>query len=163
MTHPLVVEAMKKAPIAWVATEGEPARALWCLAVDDSLYVVTGPDEQQAPGLADVTEARVTLRGDHGGRIVTWAAAVTRVRPGTEPWDEVAPQLAGKRLNASGDAASVVARWAETCTITKLTPAGDPIEAGSSLPDGSLAEPSRESPARRPTRRPFRLHRVRRR
>jgi hypothetical protein len=162
MTHPLVVETMKKAPIAWVAVDSEPPRALWCLTVDDALYVVTGPGEQDAPGLAAATNAQVTLRGDHGGRIVTWPAMVTRVHPGTAQWEEIAPQLAGKRLNASGNAEAVEARWAAECTVAKLTPAGDPIEEGASLPAGSLAEPPRESPARRPTRRPFRLHRVRR-
>jgi hypothetical protein len=163
MTHPLIEEAMKKAPIAWVAVDGARARALWCLAAEGALYVVSGPGEQDAPGLATATRAAVTLRGEHGGRIVTWPATVTRVAPGTGQWDEIAPQLAGKRLNATGDATSVVARWAKECSVTKLSPAGDPVEAGASLPDGSLAEPPRETPARRPTRRPFRLHRVRRR
>jgi hypothetical protein len=105
----------------------------------------------------------VTLRGDHGGRIVTWPAAVTRVLPDTEEWSTVAPQLAGKRLNAPGPAEALVARWAAECAICRLAPAGAPLEAGPSLPDDSLAEPPRETPAVRPTRRPFRLHRVRRR
>jgi hypothetical protein len=163
MTHPLIDEAMKKAPIAWISVDEGPALALWCLPAEGALYVVSGPGEQAAPGLATASQARVTLRGDHGGRIVTWPAAVTRVQPGTAQWDDVAPPLAGKRLNAPGDAESVVARWVAECTISKLSPAGDPIEAGSTLPDRSFAEPPRDTPVRRRTRRPFRLHRVRRR
>ena len=60
-----------------------PAYALWCLPLDGALLVVTGPGEQSAPGLADATGAQVSLRGDHGGRIVTWPARVTRLLPDT--------------------------------------------------------------------------------
>lgn len=162
MTHPLVDEAMKKAPIAWVSADGGPTHLVWCLAADGALWVVTGPGEQEAPGLAGATAAAVTLRGDHGGRIVTWPATVTRVTPDSEQWEQVVPQLASKRLNASGDAGALAARWAAECAVVRLAPAGEPLEAGPSLPDSSLAEPPRESPVRRRTRQPFRLHRVRR-
>jgi hypothetical protein len=159
---PIVAEAMKKAAVAWVAAPGQPATALWCLPLDGGLYVVSGPGEQQAPGLADADTAVVTLRGDHGGRIVTWPAAVTRVAPETDEWQAVAPQLAGKRLNAPGTADALAARWAAECVVQRLTPAGEPIEAGAALPDTGHAEAPRESTAIRPARRPFRLHRVRR-
>ncbi|MFC0507849.1 hypothetical protein [Micromonospora costi] len=160
---PLVDEVIKKAAVAWVSVAGGPARALWCATLDGTLLVVTGPGEQAAPGLADAAEAHVTMRGDHGGRVVTWPAAVSRVRPGSEEWDTVAPLLAGKRLNAHGPAADLMRRWAdEGCAVNRLTPAGEPV-SGDALPSGSLAEPPRDTPAARPTRRPFRLHRVRRR
>ena len=162
MTHPLIDQAMKKAAIAWISVDGGPARALWCLPVDGALWVISGPGEQAAPGLAAADRALVTLRGDHGGRIVTWPATVERIAPDSGQWTEVVPQLAGKRLNASGDATAVVARWAAEATVSRLTPAGDPVEAGPTMPAGSLAEPPRETPARRQTRAPFRLHRVRR-
>lgn len=162
MAHPLVEEAMKKAAIAWISVDGQPARGLWCLPVDGALWVISGPGEQEAPGLATASRALVTLRGDHWGRIVTWPAAVERVDPAGDLWAEVAPQLAAKRLNASGDAAAQLARWAAECAVTRLVPDGDPVEAGPTLPDGSLAEPPRDTPARRKTRPPFRLHRVRR-
>jgi hypothetical protein len=158
----VVAEAMKKAAVAWVTVGEAPPRLLWCLPVDGALYVVSGPGEQEAPGLAGAQIARVTLRGDHGGRIVTWPAAVTRVDPGSEEWAAVGPQLAAKRLNAPGPAPELMARWAVECAVNRLTPAGEPDEAGASLPDGSLAEPPREAPARRRTASPFRLHRVRR-
>ncbi|MGK5738176.1 hypothetical protein [Micromonospora sp. URMC 103] len=160
---PLVDEVIKKAAVAWVSVAGEPARALWCATLEGALVVVTGPGEQAAPGLADAAEAQVTMRGDHGGRIVTWPAEVSRVRPGTEEWDIVAPLLASKRLNAPGPATELVRRWEDDgCAVSRLTPAGEPV-TGDALPDGSLAEAPRDTPAARPTRRPFRLHRVRRR
>ncbi len=160
---PLVDEATKKAAVAWVGVPGGPAYALWCVPLEGALFVVSGPGEQSAPGLADATRAEVTMRGDHGGRIVTWPADVTRVRPGTDHWETVAPLVAAKRLNAPGPAADLVARWAaEGCALNRLAPAGEP-SAGAALPTGSLAEPPREATVVRATRKPFRLHRVRRR
>lgn len=159
---PLVDEAIKKAAVAWVSVAGGPARALWCVPLDGALYVVSGPGEQSAPGLADTPTAEVTLRGEHGGRIVTWPATVSRLLPTDEEWGTVAPLVATKRLNASGGAADLVARWATDCALTRLAPAVGAV-AGADLPTGSLAAPTRETPATRPARRPFRLHRVRRR
>ncbi|MET8525503.1 hypothetical protein [Micromonospora sp. NPDC005172] len=160
---PLVDEAMKKAAVAWVSVSGGPALALWCAPLEGALLVVSGPGEQAAPGLADATEAQVSLRGDHGGRIVTWPARVTRLAPGTEAWDTAAPLVAGKRLNAPGPSADLVARWAaEGCALNRLAPAGAAL-TGSDLPSDAQAETPRETPAVRVTRKPFRLHRVRRR
>lgn len=46
--------------------------------------------------------------------------------------------------------------------MTRLVPAGEPL-TGAGLPSDAQAEQPRESPAVRATRKPFRLHRVRRR
>ena len=74
----------------------------------------------------------------------------------------VTAQLAGKRLNASGTVEETAARWAAECVVSRLAPAGDPVEAASTLPDASGAAPPPPTPATRRTRNPFRLHRVRR-
>jgi hypothetical protein len=162
--HPVVDEAIKKATLAWVAVADGPDLALWCMPLDGALHVVSGPGEQTAPGLADADHATVILRGDHGGRIVTFEARVERLTPGGEEWDTITPQLAGKRLNASGTADALIARWVETgCAVVRLIPTDEPERAGADLPDVSLAEPPRDSPARVPVRRPFKLHRVRKR
>lgn len=164
MTSAVVDEAIKKAAIAWVAAGDGPSRGLWCMPLDQTLLVVSGPGEQSAPELGGAERATVRLRGDTGGLIVVWEAVVTRVVPGTEEWATVAPQLAGKRLNAPGSAEEVVARWAGTgCTIVRLTPAEDAAVSRPDLPDTDAAEPPRDTPARVAVRRPFRLHRVRRR
>lgn len=158
---PLVEETMKKAAVAWVSVGDQPPLALWCLPLTGALYVVSGPGEQAAPGLAEAHTATVSLRGDHGGRVVTWPAEVGRIEPGSEEWDTVAPQLANKRLNAPTTAEALAARWATECVVSRLTPAGDPVEAGPTLPDASGAAVPRPTPAARPTAPPFRLHRVR--
>ncbi|MEV6487752.1 hypothetical protein AB0M20_03795 [Actinoplanes sp. NPDC051633] len=160
----LVEEAIKKAAIAWISVADGAAVGLWCMPLDGSLIIVSGPGEQAAPGLAEASRASVRLRGDNGGLIVILEASVERLRPGSEDWDTVAPQLANKRLNGRGTADEQVARWAETgCAVVRLTPVEEPPVASPDLPSDSGAEPPRETPARNKTRRPFRLHRVRRR
>lgn len=156
----LVEEAMKKASVAWLTVE-DARYPVWCLWVDDSLYVVSGPGEQPAPGLAGASVAQVTARGDHGGRIVTWPATVSQVKAGDEEWERITPQLAGKRLNSPGGASATVERWTADCVVSRLVPAGDPAEAGESLPDASGAAPVVATPATRSTKLPFRLHKVR--
>ena len=152
---------MKKAAIAWLTVAERPSYPVWCLWVDGALYLVSGADEQPTPGLDGAATALVSARGDHGGRIVTWTADVSRVEPDSELWTNVVPQLAGKRLNSTG-AEDLAARWAESSVVWRLSPVvGDPAEAGGTLPDGSLAAPARPTPATTPAHRPFRLHRVR--
>jgi hypothetical protein len=105
----------------------------------------------------------VGARGDHGGRIVTWPVTPTRVEPGTETWATVAPQLAGKRLNASGTSEALIATWAEHSAIYRLAP-GETASVDANV-EGATAERAvpRESPATRRTAKPFRLHRVKKR
>ena len=153
-----------KAAIAWVSVDGGSARGLWCVPLEGTLIMVSGPGEQEAPGLGEASRASVRLRGDTGGLIVVWEAVVSRLQPGTEEWDTVAPQIAAKRLNASGTADELIARWITSgCAVVRLTPAEETPTTSPDLPDTSGAETPRETPARVEVKRPFRLHRVRRR
>ncbi|SDT76125.1 hypothetical protein [Actinoplanes derwentensis] len=162
MSSGVLEEAIKKAAIAWISVADGPAYALWCMPVETSLAVVSGPGEQFAPGLADAQQVTVRLRGDHGGLIVLAEATVTRLVPGSDEWDQIAPQLAGKRLNSSGSVEEVVNRWAtDGCALVRLTPAAETAVGTSDVPAESHAAPPRETPARVETRRPFRLHHVR--
>jgi hypothetical protein len=159
---PIVAEATKKAAVAWLTVpDVDRAYPVWCLWLDGSIYVVTGPGEQPAPGLDTATSVDVSMRGDHGGRILTFPAAVDRVRSDSEDWATVLPQLVGKRLNTPGPAEETGVRWAAECLICRLTPIDGPIEAGATLPDVSGAAPPPPTPAANRTARPFRLHRVR--
>jgi hypothetical protein len=164
VTSGVLEEAIKKAAIAWISVADGPAYALWCMPVETSLAVISGPGEQFAPGLADARRATVRLRGDHGGLILRTEATVTRLLPGSDEWAEIAPQVAAKRLNASGTAEEVVARWAaDGCALVRLAPATETVVGSADVPAESHAGPPRETPARVETRRPFRLHRVRKR
>ena len=140
---------MKKAAIAWLTVPGRPSYPVWCLWVDGALYLVSGADEQPTPGLDSADTALVSARGDHGGRIVTWPATVSRVEPGSEEWARVVPQLASKRLNAAVAGAALADQWARTGRVSRLTPAGEPIEAGPTLPHAPAAAPVRSHSARR--------------
>ena len=163
VTAPLVEEAVKKAAVAWVSVGDGPSLALWCLPLDGSLLVVSGPGEQSAPGLAEAATATVRLRSDTGGLIVVFEATVERLDPAGADWATVAPQLATKRLNASGTADELVARWVESgCAIVRLTSSEGSAVSAPDLGDASGAAPPRDTPARVAVRRPFRLHRVRR-
>jgi hypothetical protein len=130
----LVEEAMRKATVAWLEVAGRgaslsrgrmetghPPYPVWCLWIEDALYVVSGPGEQAAPGLPAAAVVRVSARGDHGGRIVTWRARVSRVRPDSERWAAVAPALAAKRLNGP-PVAELIDRWSRSASIMRLAP-----------------------------------------
>jgi hypothetical protein len=140
-TDVLVVEAMKKSSLAWISAAGNPATAVWLTWIDGAACLVHGGGEQVVPGLPDVDECLVTVRGDSGGRIVTWKATVRNVEPGTPEWDELVPQLVAKRLNLD-DASDAPERWASTATVSRLVPDGAPPEAGATLPaDGQREQP----------------------
>lgn len=156
---PFVTEALRKAAIIWVQVPPGRAVAAWTVWHDGAAYVVSGEGEQPAPGLAEATACRVSVRSaENGARILTWDAAVSRVEPGSELWAQVAPLLLAKRLNLP-DPVGAEQRWAESATISRLAPTGP---ADTDLPDGSLAEPPAPSSARTPTTVPFTLHRTRR-
>jgi hypothetical protein len=162
MSDGLVEEASKKAAVAWLGFGDGPAYAVWVLPVEGRLYLVTGPGEQTVPGLAEAlvggTDATVRLRGDHGGQVIAYVAGLAQVLPGGEEWATVVPQLAGKRLNSSGPAEDLVSRWAAECLVVSLTPVpGETLAAA----DTSGATGPRPTPAANATRKPFRLHRVR--
>jgi hypothetical protein len=158
--HALVAEVMKKVAIVWLGTLATP---VWCLGIDDSLYVVAGGDEQPAPGLTPRSTIEVSARGDHNGKIVTWLAAVTRVMPGGADWAEVTPQLAAKRLNASGTSEALIERWAAECELYRLLPLGDDATVGGRADETSGAAEPRPTPASRRTATPYHLHKVKRR
>ncbi|MEN3361842.1 MAG: hypothetical protein V7637_5824 [Mycobacteriales bacterium] len=157
---PLIAEATKKSDLVWVSVPGQPRPfGVWHVWRDDAAYVVTGGGEQPAPGLAGATGCDVTVRSaDKGARIVTWRASISRLTPGTELWQDVVPAMLTARLNLT-DAAGAEQRWARSCAVLRLTPTGDLVESGDTLPAGSLAGPPPPSPARTTTRVPFTLGR----
>lgn len=159
---PLVTEATKKSGLAWISVAGQPrAFAVWHIWRDDGAYLVTGSGEQPAPGLAEAPTCDVTVRStDKGGRIVTWRAAVSRVEPGSDLWQEVVPALLAGRLNLA-DAANAEQRWSRSCVVLRLAPTGELPEVGSTLPTASHAAPPQPSPARTPTRVPYTVGRRR--
>jgi 8-oxo-dGTP diphosphatase len=103
-SYALVAEATKRTGVVWLTVPGAgrayPAWHLW-RDPPGAAYLVTGPGEQPLPGLAGAARAAVTVPSkDSGGALVTWAASVGRVEPGSPEWDEVIGPLRAARLNA---------------------------------------------------------------
>jgi hypothetical protein len=134
----LVEEATKKSGLIWVKGPGGPVRALWHVWHEGAACLIgDGPGEQPLPGLADGAAAEVTVRSkDKGGRLVTWAAKVVELSPGSEQWDATVAELKGKRLNAP-DGEAMPQRWAQECRVVRLEPTG----TTASLPDDNQAAP----------------------
>jgi hypothetical protein len=138
----LVAEATRRAGVIWLTVPGRRAYPVWHIwrAVaapgqepppPGAAYLVTGPGEQPAPGLAESAAgpARVLVTvpsKESGGALVTWTADVRRVNPATAEWDVVTGSLAAGRLNATvppGDAPPA-ARWAREGAVFCLSPVG---------------------------------------
>ncbi len=152
---PLIDEAMKKSDLVWLAADGSPATAAWHIWQDGAAYVVTGPGEQPLPGIAEAPTCAVITRSAHTwGRIVTWEAAVSRVRPGSEEWDSVVPVLVSKRLSLP-DGTAATERWAAVGAVLRLTPTGRLLEAGESLSSDSGTTSPRPTPATTSVRIPY--------
>jgi hypothetical protein len=142
----LIAEATKRAGLIWITVPGpggpgpggagqERARPVWHVW-RDAAYVLTGPGEQDVPGLGEASQVTVTVASkDTGGLLVRWTARVSRVDPGSAEWPVIIGALLAGRLNepASPGAASPAQRWARTGTVYRLSPAA-PFDPGFGAP-----------------------------
>ena len=124
----LIAEATKRAGLIWItvpdaAVPGRP-RPAWHVW-RDAAYVLTGPGEQDVPGLGDAPRVIVSVASkDTGGLLVRWAARVSRVEPGSAEWSGIIGALLAGRLNEpeAPGAPSPAERWAQTGYVYRLTP-----------------------------------------
>ena len=142
----LIAEATKRAGLIWItvpghggpggarAGAGEAApgrpRAAWHVW-RDAAYVLTGPGEQDVPGLGDAGQVTVTVPSkDTGGLLMRWTARVSRVEPDSAEWPEIIGALLAARLNepASPGDLPAVQRWAQTGAVFRLSAAA-PFDA----------------------------------
>lgn len=158
---PLVAELTRKAATVWVAAGGGPALAAWQVWHEGASYVLCGGGEQELPDLARTAvtggEALVTVRAG-GDRAVSFTSSVERIQPDSSGWAALEPMLVKARLNAP-DGTAAPLRWAAAATLCRLRPTGAMPEAPGRLPDGSLAQPPRPTPATTPVRKPWVLRR----
>ena len=132
----LIAEATKRAGLIWITVPGVAApggtggaapnrpRPVWHVW-RDAAYVLTGPGEQEVPGLGDAPLVTVSVASkDTGGLLVRWAARVSRVEPGSAEWSGIIGALLAGRLNEpeSPGAPSPAQRWAQTGYVYCLTP-----------------------------------------
>jgi ADP-ribose pyrophosphatase YjhB (NUDIX family) len=135
----LIAEATRRTGVIWLTVlpsrTAFPVWHIWRTAGDagpgtadpppGAAYLVTGPGEQPAPGLAAAGRVRVTVPSKQsGGALVTWTAAVHRVDPGSAEWDAVIGALVAGRLNAvlGPGEVSLADRWARSGTVFCLAP-----------------------------------------
>jgi ADP-ribose pyrophosphatase YjhB (NUDIX family) len=134
----LIAEATRRAGVVWLTVPGRdrpfPVWHIWRPvsepgALDPpppgAAYLVTGPGEQPAPGLAEAGRVTVTVPSKQaGGALVTWTAGVRRVNPGSAEWAAVIGPLVAGRLNAvlGPGEVSPAQRWARTGAVICLTP-----------------------------------------
>jgi hypothetical protein len=139
----LIAEATKRAGLIWItvpgpggagpggagpggAGHGRP-RAVWHIW-RDAAYVLTGPGEQDVPGLGDAGQVTVAVPSkDTGGLLLRWTACVTRVEPGSAEWSGIIGALLAGRLNEPAiPGESPAERWARTGQVYRLTPGENP-------------------------------------
>ncbi len=86
--------------------------------------MLTGPGEQDVPGLGDAVHVTVAVPSkDTGGLLLRWTARVTRVEPGSAEWSEIiGPLLAGRLNEPASPGESPTERWARTGQVYRLTP-----------------------------------------
>jgi hypothetical protein len=164
-TRALVAELAKKTGVCWLRYgSSAQSHAAWHLWYDEALFLVSGGNEQPLPGLEDTDRVEVTMRSkENGGRLLTWVAARSDVRPEDEAWGPVTAALAADRLNLD-DLDAAVRDWAERSVVSRLEPTGETLETPDALSDDAHAAAPRPTPATTRGRLPAVLHRrVRRR
>ena len=141
LTAALTAELGKKTAVCWLRYDGRD-HAAWHVWLDDALYVVSGGDEQPLPGIEDLTSLEVVMRSkENGGRLLTWVAEVSVVRPDDERWEPVTAALVAGRLNLD-DLATAAAGWAERSVVSRIVPTGRLVESPDALgDDANLAAP----------------------
>src|SRR5579875_3648609 len=156
----VVDEALKRSGVVWVraAGSGHPARPLWHVWSDGTVYLLTGGIEQPAPeGLAAGGQAELVVRSkDKGSRLVSVVADVSVVEPSSPAWEPVVSALQAKRLN-SPDGDRAPKRWAASGVVFALRPTDRFPETPDQPATGSLATPPPPTPATTPVPRPWHL------
>lgn len=121
----LIAEATKRAGLIWITVPGSRARPAWHVW-RDAAYVLTGPGEQDVPGLARAGQVTVEVPSkDTGASLIGWTARVSRVESGSAEWSAIIGALLAGRLNEP--AAAPAERWAAQGNVYCLTPAGAPV------------------------------------
>ena len=116
----LIAEATKRAGLIWITVPGGRARPAWHVW-RDAAYVLTGPGEQDVPGLATASQVTVEVPSkDTGGGLLGWTARVSRVTADSAEWSAIIGALLAGRLNEP--AAAPAQRWAQHGHVYRLTP-----------------------------------------
>jgi hypothetical protein len=127
-------EALKKGTVVWVEVpgrDGTGGRAVpaWYGTLDGRVYILTGGQEQQIPGLAEADRVLLSARSKEMQSLVAKVEASARVVPPSDPlFARLVPILLPRRLNLR-DGEAAADRWRKESTLVELTPSGVPADA----------------------------------
>lgn len=124
-------QALKKGTILWVTVPSRPngrrpvkpvTRPVWFVQDGPKVYVLSGPSEQELPGIAEVPTVTISARSKDLRSLVTEVDAdVEIVPPDDERYEKFVKTALTTRLNLpDGDAAAD--RWRERCVLVELSP-----------------------------------------
>lgn len=125
-TGTVIAAVMKKSPIVWLTVGPTTPLLVWCTwhttEEGSGIYLVSGGEEQQIPGLATAESCHVAARSaDNHALVVEFETRVSHLSPGTPDYDEITSLLVTKRLNLR-DPSAAAERWAATSLLTRLAP-----------------------------------------
>jgi hypothetical protein len=124
--------ALAKSTIAWIVVPQDDGtdstKAVWYGYEEGRVYVLTGPGEQDIPGLAGPSKhVRLIARSKDIQSKVGEVTCVTQVLGKDAAWEKIARDvMLGRRLNLP-DGEAAVDRWKKECEIVVLTPFLDPL------------------------------------
>ncbi len=119
--------ALKKGSICWVAipqADGtEVTRPAWYVQQGQKLFMITGPNEQELPGIDQAPQVTLTVKSKDVKATIGEMPADVRVVDDAEEFEKIANLGMGNRLNLK-DGEGALERWKATCTMVELTPHG---------------------------------------
>ncbi|GAC1417920.1 MAG: hypothetical protein NVSMB57_12720 [Actinomycetota bacterium] len=123
--------ALSKSTLCWIRvpqSAGEPKDyGIWYGYENGRIYVLSGPGEQQLPGLATAAQVRVIVRSKDVQSRVGEMDCTVELLPKNAEWDRIAKELLiGRRLNLR-DGEAAAGRWRKECEIAMLTPVATPM------------------------------------
>lgn len=121
-----IAAAFKKGALLWLTIPQPDGtrvhRPAWYVWDGGKLHVLTGPDEQDLPHLADCDEVEVHVKAKDVKVLIATVPATVEVVPNdSDEFDRIAQLGLGERLNAT-DGQGAAERWKRTCQLVALTP-----------------------------------------
>lgn len=116
---------LKKSSVVWVTIPqrdgSKVTRPAWYVQQGKKVFVLTGGDEQDLPGLAETDEVDLTVKSKDIKAAIGVVKATTRVVDNeSEEFTKIATLGMGNRLNLP-DGEGALERWRNTCQLVELT------------------------------------------
>lgn len=158
----LIDEALKKSGVIWLHTSATPGgQGYWHVWLDDTIYLLTGGQEQPDGGVVSEEVVTVVVRSkETTARLLSFDAVVSELRPSDPDWGAAAAALATARLNLQ-DTPGAPDRWAADpgIRLIRLTPSTPDGERPGNYSNSSHRAAPRPSTATTAGPKPRVLHR----